>query len=55
MNDPGLEEPTANDAKDVENQKHDENEEEDQTFLEPRYVNHCQSKIFHSLLFLGAS
>jgi hypothetical protein len=58
MNDPGLEEPIANDAKDVENQKHDEddkNEEEEQTFLEPRYVNHCQSKIFHSLLFLGAS
>ena len=39
MNDPGLDEPISNDAKDVENQKNDERdemEEDEQAFLEPR-------------------
>ena len=38
MNDPGLDEPIQNDAKDVENQKEDESdakEEHEQAFLEP--------------------
>ena len=41
MNDPGLDEPISTDAKDVENQKEDEQderEEDEQAFLEPRYV-----------------
>jgi potassium channel subfamily K len=41
MNDPGLDEPISNDAKDVENQEkdeRDEKEEVEQAFLEPRYV-----------------
>jgi hypothetical protein len=41
MNDPGLDEPISNDAKDVENQvndEHDEKEEDEQAFLEPRQV-----------------
>lgn len=40
MNDPGLDEPISNDAKDVENQAHDERderEEDEQEFLAPRY------------------
>lgn len=40
MNDPGLDEPISNDAKDVENQVHDERdekEEDEQEFLAPRY------------------
>jgi hypothetical protein len=40
MNDPGLGEPISSDAKDVENQLHDEHdkrEEEEQAFLDPRY------------------
>jgi potassium channel subfamily K, other eukaryote len=39
MNDPGLDEPISNDAKDVENQEKDEKdakEEDEQAFLEPR-------------------
>ncbi len=42
MNDPGLDEPISNDAKDVENQKideKDEKEEDEQEFLEPRFVS----------------
>jgi len=38
MNDPGLDEPISNDAKDVENQKEDEKDakhEDEQAFLEP--------------------
>lgn len=38
MNDPGLDEPISSDAKDVENQKRDEDEEKEehkQEFLEP--------------------
>lgn len=38
MNDPGLDEPISNDAKDVESQRRDEREEEEeeeQAFLEP--------------------
>ena len=38
MNDPGLDEPIQNDAKDIENQREDEqdaNEEREQAFLEP--------------------
>ena len=41
MNDPGLDEPISNDAKDVENQERDardEKEEDEQAFLEPRSV-----------------
>jgi hypothetical protein len=41
MNDPGLDEPISNDAKDVENQvndERDEKEEDEQAFLEPRQV-----------------
>jgi len=41
MNDPGLDDPIANDAKDVEKQKEDERdemEEDEQAFLAPRYV-----------------
>ena len=41
MNDPGLDEPIADDAKDVEKQRTDEKEEreeDEQAFLEPRYV-----------------
>jgi hypothetical protein len=41
MNDPGLNEPISNDAKDVEKQNEDEEEEkveDEQEFLEPRYV-----------------
>jgi potassium channel subfamily K len=41
MNDPGLDEPISNDARDVENQvndEHDEKEEDEQAFLEPRQV-----------------
>jgi len=41
MNDPGLDEPISNDAKDVEHQKEDQQdelEEDEQAFLEPRYV-----------------
>jgi potassium channel subfamily K len=39
MNDPGLDEPISNDAKDVESQQQDEKyerEEDEQAFLEPR-------------------
>lgn len=39
MNDPGLDEPIASDAKDIENQREDEQdeiEEDEQAFLEPR-------------------
>jgi potassium channel subfamily K len=39
MNDPGLDEPISNDAKDVEHQRRDENqakEEDEQEFMEPR-------------------
>lgn len=39
MNDPGLDEPISNDAKDVENQasdERDEKEEDEQEFLAPR-------------------
>lgn len=39
MNDPGLDVPIASDAKDVEGQRHDEEEErleDEQAFLEPR-------------------
>ena len=39
MNDPGLDEPISNDAKDVENQEKDEREEkeeDEQAFLAPR-------------------
>jgi hypothetical protein len=42
MNDPGLHEPIADDAKDVENQVKDEHEEEEEhelAFLEPRLVS----------------
>ena len=41
MNDPGLDEPISNDAKDVENQERDEREEkeeDEQAFLAPRLV-----------------
>lgn len=41
MNDPGLDGPISNDAKDVEKQRKDEKdekEEEEQEFLEPRFV-----------------
>jgi len=41
MNDPGLDEPISNDARDVENQvndERDEKEEDEQAFLEPRQV-----------------
>ena len=41
MNDPGLDEPISDDAKDIENQQRDEKderEEDEQAFLEPRYV-----------------
>ena len=41
MNDPGLDEPISKDAKDVENQEKDERDEkkeDEQAFLEPRYV-----------------
>jgi hypothetical protein len=40
MNDPGLDKPISEDAKDVENQKkdeHDAEEEDEQAFLEPKY------------------
>jgi potassium channel subfamily K len=40
MNDPGLDEPISNHAKDVEKQNADgqeEQEEDEQAFLEPRY------------------
>lgn len=40
MNDPGLDEPISNDAKDVENQvqdERDEKEEDEHEFLAPRY------------------
>lgn len=44
MNDPGLEEPISNDAKAVEENRekdeHAEAEEDEQEFLDPRYV-HC--------------
>jgi hypothetical protein len=39
MNDPGLDDPIANDAKDVEHQQRDEDEakeEDEQEFLAPR-------------------
>ena len=39
MNDPGLDEPISNDAKDIEKQQEDEQEEieeDEQAFLEPR-------------------
>lgn len=42
MNDPGLDSPIAEDAKDVENQKRDEKEEQDEdeaAFLEPRWAS----------------
>jgi hypothetical protein len=41
MNDPGLDEPISNDAENVEHQKRDEKEEaeeDEETFLEPRYA-----------------
>ena len=41
MNDPGLDEPISNDAKNVEHQKRDEKEEaeeDEESFLEPRYA-----------------
>lgn len=52
MNDPGLDEPISNDAKDVENQRIDEQdevEEDEQAFLEPRYVQH-DSRTCHYFL-----
>lgn len=42
MNDPGLEEPISNDAKAVEENRekdeHEEAEEDEQEFLDPRFV-----------------
>ena len=41
MNDPGLDEPISSDAVDVENQQRDEQDEtreDEDAFLEPRYV-----------------
>lgn len=41
MNDPGLDEPISHDADDVENQqrdKRDETKEDEEAFLDPRYV-----------------
>jgi potassium channel subfamily K len=41
MNDPGLDEPISKDAEDIENQhrdEEDEKEEDEQAFLEPRYL-----------------
>ena len=46
MNDPGLDEPISNDAKDVEKQhedEHEEQEEDEQNFLEPRYDSTIQT------------
>lgn len=46
MNDPGLDEPISNGAKGVENQamdERDEREEDEQAYLEPRYVSNCES------------
>jgi hypothetical protein len=40
MNDPGLDKPISEDAKDIENQEkdeHDAEEEDEQAFLEPKY------------------
>lgn len=44
MNDPGLDEPISNNAKDAENQvddEQDEREEDEQEFLAPRQVSHA--------------
>lgn len=41
MNDPGLDEPISHDADDVENQQcdeRDETKEDEEAFLDPRYV-----------------
>ena len=48
MNDPGLDEPISNDAKDVEKQHEDEEDEkieDEQAFLEPRYVDSASISI----------